>query len=297
MPAVRAHLPLAGHLHQGRRQARVAHHREEARLRRRLRARPERLHLLRALRPGLPHRRHRHDPGARAARVRARGPGAHHGEALRQREVEAPGVGRRDAAERDADAAEAPEGRARGGGRSAPATTARRPATASPRLPPRRSGRLVGEHGGRLPAPATASAPVGSLRPPVHRRSTAPASLAHCRSPRPRRPSRPPRCATRTRSSSAAPARRRVRGTARGLGPGSSGEGTRERLRAGLRAPRASCWWASRRIRVVTSRDLVRAVLWLAVTLLGTAVLYALLQRAVPRRRPGAHLRRAGWSP
>jgi len=31
-------------------------------------------------------------------------------------------------------------------------------------------------------------------------------------------------------------------------------------------------------IRVVTSRDLVRAVLWLAVTLLGTAVLYALLQ-------------------
>ena len=29
--------------------------------------------------------------------------------------------------------------------------------------------------------------------------------------------------------------------------------------------------------RVVTSRDLVRAVLWLAVTLLGTAVLYALL--------------------
>ncbi len=31
-------------------------------------------------------------------------------------------------------------------------------------------------------------------------------------------------------------------------------------------------------IRVVTSRDLVRAVLWLAVTLLGTAVLYALLR-------------------
>jgi NADH-quinone oxidoreductase subunit J len=30
-------------------------------------------------------------------------------------------------------------------------------------------------------------------------------------------------------------------------------------------------------LRVVTSRDLVRAVLWLAVTLLGTAVLYALL--------------------
>jgi NADH:ubiquinone oxidoreductase subunit 6 (subunit J) len=30
-------------------------------------------------------------------------------------------------------------------------------------------------------------------------------------------------------------------------------------------------------LRVVTNRDLVRAVLWLAVTLLGTAVLYALL--------------------
>jgi len=30
-------------------------------------------------------------------------------------------------------------------------------------------------------------------------------------------------------------------------------------------------------LRVVTSKDLVRAVLWLAVTLLGTAVLYALL--------------------
>jgi NADH-quinone oxidoreductase subunit J len=33
-------------------------------------------------------------------------------------------------------------------------------------------------------------------------------------------------------------------------------------------------------IRVVTCRDLVRSVLWLAVTLLGTAVLYALLHAA-----------------
>ena len=107
VPAVRAHLPLGGHLHQGGRQARVAHHRQEAGLRRRLRARPERLHLLRALRPGLPHRRHRDDPRTRAPGVRPRGPGAHHGQAVRQREDEAPGLGGCDEAQRDADPSQA----------------------------------------------------------------------------------------------------------------------------------------------------------------------------------------------